>query len=153
MAGLLTNKGAALLSNGTIDWINDTNIKAMLCDSTLTPAVDHNFVSDSGAAGDHEISVSGYADGFGGAGRKTLASKTVTENDTDDAADLDAADPSAWTLAAGATVRYAAIVAEVTDDDATVIIGYIDLGADTPTNGGTVTVQWATRGLFALATT
>lgn len=145
MASLLTNRGKYLLNPS---YWTGTTIKVMLLENTFTPSADDNFVSDIVA---DEISVSGYADGFGNAGRKTLASKTATENDTDDAVDYDCADLS-WTgLAAGATIRYMAVIVEVTSDADSPVLAIIDFGTDYPTNGGDFNVTVASRGLLANA--
>lgn len=128
-----------------INLVSDT-IKIMLLLSSYTVAPEHDFVADIAAS---EVTVSGYTGGFGGAGRKTLASKTVVLNDTSDAGVFDAADPSAWTLAAGETIGGAAIFKELTDDASSPLICYLAF-TNTPTNGGTVTVSYNAAGILTL---
>lgn len=146
MASGVYNKGKYSIGKGTVDWENDT-IKVMLLNTSHAFNPDHNFVGDIVA---NEISgVANYTGGFGGSGRKTLATATVTENDTDDAADYDAVDP-AWTaLGAGDTIRYAVYIKEITNDAASVLICCQDLGANYPTNGGDFSLTLNARGIMA----
>lgn len=129
-----------------INLLTDT-IKIMLLTSAYTVAPEHDFISDISA---NELTVSGYTGGFNGAGRKALASRTVVLNDTSDAGVFDAADPSAWTLAAGETIGGAAIVKELTNDAASPLICYLAF-TNTPTNGGTVTVSFNAAGILTLS--
>lgn len=151
MAGMLTNRGAKRLSNKSTDWVNDT-VKLILMDSTFTPDQDDNTISDIVA---HEIgNVSGYAGGFGNAGRKSLASKTLTENDTNNRVELDAADVTWTAVAAGDTIgHFVAVVLESVNDAGSDIIGYVQIAAvNTPTNGSDITITWDSAGLFNLNT-
>lgn len=123
-------------------------LKAIPLRSTYTPNPDHKFVSDLVA---HECSVTGYTGGFGGAGRKVIGSKTITEDAANNRAVFDAADPSAWTgLAAGNTLRYVAIAEEITDDAASRVVAVVDLQSDFVTNGGDLTVQWNAVGIAVI---
>lgn len=130
-AALVDSMGGALnLASATV--------KAMLLKNTYTPNADHKVVSDINS---HECSVSGYTGGFGGAGRKTVGSKTVTENTGTDRAVFDCADPATWvTLGAGNTLGYIAFIVEITNDAASRVVAVCDLGGDKITNGGDFTV-------------
>jgi hypothetical protein len=122
-------------------------IKIMLLRSTYTVNPDHKFVADIVS---HEATATNYTGGFSGAGRKTLASKTMTADDTNNRAVYDAADPSAWTALGGATnntLRYAAIVKEITNDAASQVIAILDFGADFNTNGGDFSVAFNALGI------
>lgn len=138
------------LAAGTIDLAADT-LKVMLVTSGYTFNADHDFLDEGGANDltDHEISVTGYTPGFGGAGRKTLASKTFTENDTNDRGEFDAADLVWTTLGSGATIDAAVVIKEITNDAASVPLIYFDLTA-TPTNGGDFTLSFSSTGLLHL---
>jgi hypothetical protein len=116
-----------------IDLISDT-LKVLLIGTGVpyTPNPDHRFVSSVAAS---EIAVTGYTGGFGGAGRKTLASRTLSADDTNDWGIFDAADLSWTTLGVGATVGGAVLFKELTSDALSPLIAYFAL-TDTPTNGG-----------------
>jgi hypothetical protein len=144
MASLWTNKAAFLVMSGQLDLDAATGLKFMLLQSSLTPLRTHNFISDIVSA---ECSVTGYTGGFGGAGRKTLASKTVTEDDTNHRGVFDAADPSQYTLGAGNTLRHGAIVEEKTSDADSPVLFFLDMGADKVTNGGTMDFQFSSNGI------
>lgn len=147
MASQVATNALVQCMSGTLDLDTDT-IKVMLLRNTYTPNPDHKFVSDINA---NECNATGYTGGFNGASRKTLASKTVTENTTTNRAIFDAADPSAWTALGGATnntLRYCAIIKEITNDAASLVIAVLDFGSDYTTNGGDFTVQFSADGIL-----
>lgn len=149
MASVMYNRGKANFVNGTVDWDTDTDLKIMLLETTTTTPTnpDHNFVSAIVA---DEFSDTNYTGGFGGAGRKTLASKAVNQDDTNDRAECDAADVT-WTALGGtSSVVGAVIFKEITNDASSPLICFIDL-ADTATNGGDFTIQWNAEGIIQLA--
>ena len=146
MASLAYNKGIRewLAASFLVD-----ALKVMLLATTTpyTPNQDHDFVDMAGANDpvDAELNVTGYTRGFGGAGRKTLASKTATESDANNRVELDAADPT-WTgLGAGETIAFAAIIKEVTNDTLSILYILLDF-TDLPTNGSDVTLQFPATG-------
>lgn len=133
-----------------IDYTNDT-IKVMLV-STATPYtynVDHDFVSMGGAndPDDAETNVTGYTRGFAGAGRKTLASKATTVNDTNNRVEVDCADVVWTALGAGETLEAAIVIKEVTNDAASPLFCYLD-PTNIATNGSDVTLTIATNGFL-----
>ncbi len=149
MPNLVYNRGKILIAN-----INTTAsvLIAMLVSTSYTPDQDHNFVNantSSGAAGEpkvNEITVGGYS-------RQTLANLATFEDDTNDFAGLDATDATFATLTAGQTVggcvvyRYSTSGgstggAQTTGDSGQELIAFYDV-TDTPTNGGDITIQWA----------
>lgn len=142
MASGFTNKGKHGVLGGTIDLLNDT-IKVMLVSATTNVNADLNFVTTIAA---NELSGTGYTGGFGGSGRKTLASKTVTEDDTNDLAYFDAADTT-WTGIDAGTAVMALLIKEVTNDADSIVIGWVDI-TDTATNTGDLTIVWAATGLL-----
>ena len=126
--------------------------KVMLLRSTYTPNPDHKFVSDLVPA-TNECNVTGYTGGFGGAGRKTLSGKTIVEDTANNRATYDATDPTPWTgLAAGNTLRYVAIIEEITNDAASRVIAMLDLQSDFITNGGDLTVAFNALGIAYINT-
>lgn len=145
MASAWYNKGKGVVMNGDIDLLTDT-IKVMLVTSAYTFDADHDFANDVTG----ELTVSGYTGGFGGAGRKTLASKTVTIDNTNDRAYFDAADVSWTALGAGETIGGAILLKEVTNDAASPLIAFIDL-ANAATAGTDVSIIWSTEGILRLA--
>jgi hypothetical protein len=137
------NIGSFRLADRTIDFINDT-IEVVLMKSTYTPDKDD---TNSVLAAGELSTLSGYAGGYGGAGRKVLSSKTITNDTTLDRTVLDAADPSAWTIAAGDTVGGAIVQKKGAANDTTAIpICFIDV-TDTPTNGAALTLQFSASGI------
>lgn len=143
MANFTYNIGSFKLADRTIDYASDT-IEVIFTKSTYSPNKDDTNSAYAAA----EISgVSGYTGGWGGAGRKVLASKTITNDTTNDRTVYDAADPSAWTLGTGDTIGGAIIGKKGSADDTTALpIFFIDL-TDTPTNGGTATLQFSADGI------
>jgi hypothetical protein len=91
--------------------------------------------------------ISGYVRGFGGAGRKLLAGKTVTKDVANDRVVYDANDPSVWTLGVGATVGGAVIQKKGAADDTTAVPLFLLDFSDTPTNGSTFTLQFDANGI------
>jgi hypothetical protein len=145
MASGVYNEGATQLqSGGSISWSGDT-IKAML----LGLSTPYTFEPDEAVlttAALSELNVSGYAPGFAGAGRATLGSKTLTKDNGTNRTIYDAADPAAWTLAAGDSVTAAIIYKHLTNDAASIPIFYVDF-VDVLTNGGTFTLQFHANGI------
>lgn len=120
-------------------------VKIMLLDdlSTTPDNPDHDFVNDIAAS---EFAGTNYTGGFGGAGRKALANRTVTTDNTNERSEFDH-DDILWTALGGAAnpVVMAVIVREVTNDAASNLITCHDV-ADTATNGTDYTLQVGTEG-------
>lgn len=153
MASFVYNTAAKEMWDGTVDLLNDT-IKVMLVDSTYSPDRDDDVVDAGGGsdAADAEISVSGYTGGYGGAGRKTLGTKAITTDKTNDRAEFDAANSSWTALGSGATIVGAIVIKEgPSADTASRLIAYLDF-TDTATNGGDFTLQYDAEGIIQLAT-
>ena len=148
MASLTSNKLRQLLLNAGIDLLSNT-IKVMLVNTSYTPDKDHDFVDSITGGTSKEISGTGYTAGFGGGGRKTLASKTVTKDNSADTAYLDAADLT-WTGINAGTIGGLAVIKEVTSDADSPLLCFVDV-TDLVTNGGDVTIQWAADGIFKLS--
>lgn len=118
------------------DLVNDT-VKVTL-HTGYTPNIDTHQVWADVSATEYGTA-SGYT-----AGGKTLASKTVTQDNTGDRALWDAADVT-WTALgplSPATPSHAIIWNDTPTAPADPLIGYIELGS-TATNGGDYTLQFS----------
>lgn len=130
-----------LIDNSTkIDLSSDT-IKIALVTSTYVPSADnHDFFNDI----TNEVSGAGYT-----AGGATLASKTVTQDNTNDKAVFDAADVT-WTTSS-ITARGAILYKSTGVSSTSPLIGYIDFGADKTSDGGTFQITISTSGLLNIS--
>lgn len=153
MASFVYNKAAEELNNGTINLLTDT-IKTVLVNSTYT-AARTDLVADAGGANDvvdAEINVTGYTRGWGGAGRKSLASKTVAVDQANNRAEFDAADLTWTALGSGATIAAMVLVKEGGANDTTTrLIAYLDV-TDTATNGGDIGFTFDAEGIIQFST-
>ena len=137
----LFNRGIQELLSGATDWDGATDVRVLLVDTGYIFDPDHNFVSEV-IVGLQELSASGYA-------RQTLASRTLTEDDTNNRVVLDAADTAFGALATGDTVGGAVVYRHVgVTDSANPLIGFLDVSPGVPTNGSTFTLTWSADGLF-----
>lgn len=138
MAGLIYNSyKLKLIDNSTkIDFATDT-IKVALVTSTYSPSADsHDFFNDI----TNEVSGTGYT-----AGGATLASKTVTQDNTDDEAVFDAADVT-WTTSS-ITARAAILYKSTGVASTSPLIAYIDFGSDRISDGGTFQITFNAEGI------
>lgn len=131
MANLIYNRGIYEVMN--LGALATADLRLLLVTSAYTADKDHNFVADVVAS---ELTVGGYA-------RQTLANKTLTEDDTNDFAYLDADDVLFSSLVAGETIGGAILFRHTGADATAPVIAFYDL-TNTPTNGGNFTVQWNT---------
>lgn len=141
MADLVYNSFMFDLAAGNIDLNTDT-FKIMLVTSTYTPNADtHNRRDDI----TNEVSGAGYT-----AGGATLASVTLTQDDANDRAVWDAADPSwaASTITARGAVIYKSRGGLASADE---LVCYKDFGSDIVSTNGTFTVQIHANGILYLA--
>lgn len=152
MASGSFTQGIKLWLDGTIDYLADTIVAMLLGIATAyTYNPDTDLIDEGGANDilDAELTgVSGYTGGHGGAGRKTLASKTIAVNDTSNRVEVDAADITWTALGTGGTIEAAVILKPGTSDDTTARpIAYLD-NTNVPTNGSDVTLQFASNGFL-----
>lgn len=123
-----------------INFSSDT-IKVALVTSTYSPSIDnHDFFNDI----TNEVVGTGYT-----AGGATLASKTVTQDNTNDKAVFDAADVT-WTTSS-ITARGAILYKSTGVASTSPLIGYIDFGADKTSDGGTFQITINTSGLLTIS--
>lgn len=134
--GQLFNDALTSIIKGEIDYLNDTVVVLL---TTTAPDIDADtYISDIGG----EITGGGYV-------RKTLASKTVTTDDTNNRSIADAADVQ-WTGLSN-TFRYI-VVAQSTGNDATSrAITTLDTGSNQTIDNGTYDLTWPVSGVFHLA--
>lgn len=154
MASFVYNRAAKEIMDGTINLLTDT-IKAMLVTSVYVADRDHDFVDAGGASDpvDAELSGTGYVAGYAGAGRKTLAGKTITESDATDRAIFDANDLVWAAINAGTAAAVIIFKNGSADDTTSKLIAYIDSGGfPKVTNGGDLTVTWNAAGVVQLTT-
>lgn len=141
MANLVYNRGKFI--TGQINLAaTSIDLMLMLVTTGYTSDDGHNLVDD-GTTNDpksYEISVGGYS-------RQALASRALFEDDTNDFAGLDASDVTFSALAAGATIGWGILYRYSTSGGTTSDTGQDLLAAynvtATPTNGGDITIQWA----------
>jgi hypothetical protein len=145
VANVFFNRAKKEILDGTIDLVANT-LKLLLVNSGYTPNADDDFVSTASGS---ELSGTGYASGFGGAGRKTLASIAITEDDTNDRGKFTAANVT-WTAIDAGTAARAILYKHLTSDAASVMIAAYDGGFPKTTNGGDLTVSWHADGIFYL---
>ncbi len=123
-----------------IDYLSDT-IRIMLCTSTYAPNQDtHETKADV----TNEVVGAGYA-----ARGNALAGKTITVDAANNRVVYDAND-STW-AASTITARYAVIYKDTGVDATSVLIGYIDFGADKSTVATDFTIEFSADGVFRAA--
>jgi hypothetical protein len=144
MASFLYDSAKKSLLDGTWSFAGST-LKVMLVTTGYAPDPAHIYVASVGA---YELSGTGYTDGYGGSGRKTLASKTTTV-DSEGRVVCDAADLS-WSGLDAGTVGGAIVVYETGGtDDSALLIAFLDV-ADTLTDGSAFPLTWSDLGVFYL---
>ncbi len=133
MASGMYNRAKAEFARGNIDWVA-ANIDVMLVQTGFSFDPDDNFVADIVA---NEATATGYA-------RTDVLSRTSTQDDVGDQADIDAADTAFGALGNGTnnTLLGGVIFFNVGTDATNTLIFFIDTN-DLLTNGGTVTLQYA----------
>jgi hypothetical protein len=138
-AKLYSNFLHLLLEDKLAGSILDQTIKVALCTSSYTPDQNtHDYLDDI----TNEVS-SGGGYTTGGA---TLGSKTCTVSGA--VATFDAADTS-W-AASTITARYAVIYYATGTASTSLLIGYVDFGADMVSSSGTFLITWNASGIFTL---
>ena len=135
--GQLFNDALTSIIKGEIDYLNDT-ISVLL--TNTAPDIDADtYITDITG----ELSGGGYV-------RKTLGTKTVTTDDTNNRSIADAADVQ-WTGLTG-TFRYIITADTQTGVDATSrLLSVIDTGSSQILAGATYDVTWPVSGVFHIA--
>lgn len=157
MASFLYNKWKEMCLKGTADFTSGT-WKVMLVTSGYAPDKDHLVVDDGVSAssarpGQNEISTTNYAPGFAGAGRGTLAGIVVTQDNTNDLANLAATNQTFTSIGpptGGPTVAGAILYKHVTNDAASNLVAFFDGGMPQTVNGGNFVVSWNASGVLKI---
>lgn len=134
MANFKFNRGLYEIFNGTAV-PGTADYRGLLLDTDYVQDETDNVVDDLDT---DEISVSGYS-------RQTLANETLTEDDTNDRAYMDADDLSFAGLASGQTVGWCILHRHTGNDATAPVISAYDV-TNTATNGGAIGIQWAAPG-------
>lgn len=132
------NRGKYLLGTGLN--LNSAALHLVLVANTYTFNNDHNTLVDLEGSEITTSTVVGYT-------RQTLSSQIVIEDDTNDFAYLYAANVTFTGLFQGNTVGGAVLVANTGGTNANSscqLLAFYDI-VDTPTNGGDITIQWASN--------
>ena len=142
-------KAVGKFVRNTLDLDGDT-FKVGLSSTVHVPNKDDGFLDDVGADDfiDGEDTVTGYTSDFAGSGRKSLVTRTVTDDLTNDRVTLDADDPTTWTTLANfsAALGQATLLREITNDASSPVI--INLGfANVSPGGNDFVVQFASTGI------
>lgn len=146
-SALLYHAGVKALLNGTAPFLT-TTVKAMLVTPTYAPDVAHVYAS---SASTYELTGTGYAAGYGGSGRRTLASKTITVDATNERIVFDAADLSWTALTAGTSGAVILFVESGGADTSSPLLAYLPL-PNFATDGTDYPVAWHdTMGCFYLS--
>jgi hypothetical protein len=133
MASGWYNSGLRDVADRTIDLAADT-LKLILVTSSYVPDPDHDFANDL----TNELSGTGYTGGFAGSGRKTISSKAFSTDTANNRVEFTWG-ATTWTAINAGNPKYAILVKEITNDAATRLIAYLDLGT-VVTNGGDLTI-------------
>lgn len=142
MASLIPNNTKELLLNGGFDLDSDT-LKVMLVTSSYTPNADtDDFITDASGA---EVSGTGYT-----AGGATLSGVSITQDDTNNLAYLDAADVS-WPTSTITNARYAVIYKDTGVPATSPILAVIDFGSNKTSSADTFLITWSSSGIISLA--
>lgn len=129
----LFNEALTSIIKGEIDFLNNDIVVLLLTDA---PDIDADqYISDLTG----EISGGGYS-------RKTLASKTVTTDDTNDRSIADAADVQ-WTALTN-SFRYIVTAKSTGVDSTSRLLSTIDTGSTQVIDSGTYDITWPTSGVF-----
>ena len=136
---LYTPFATNLLSGKNIDLDTDT-IKIALVSSSYTPDKTHDFFNDI----TNEVTGTGYT-----AGGATLASKTVTQDNTNFRTIFDAADAT-WSNST-ITARYAVIYESTGVAATSPLIALIDFGSNISTVAETFQVPFNVDGILKLS--
>lgn len=144
MANFVYNYGKFLLANGSLNLLTD-NIALLLVANTYEASNTVANLADANTMFEIESfevttgTVSGYQ-------RYALTSKSVSETDdggtSNGFAFFKAANVTFSSLGTGNTIGGCILIRQGADNNACPLIAFYDV-VDTPTNGGDITIQWA----------
>jgi len=139
MASVIYNSFKKDIMNGSIDLDTDT-IKIALVTSSYTPDIDNHDKFDDIT---NQVTGPGYT-----AGGETLASKTVTQDNTDNEGVFDAADVT-WANST-MTARGAVIYKSTGTDSTSPLICYLDFTTDKTSSNGDFKITFDAEGILNL---
>lgn len=137
MASGIYNRFFYRLATAATNWSTAGAWKVALVGPTYTFNKDYNLWSSVSST---QITGTGYT-----AGGKSLLSPTVTEDDTNDWAQLDAADRT-WTT--GTFSAAGAVIYRVSGSH---LVCFFSFGTTKTCNAGNFTLQWNSNGIMTLA--
>lgn len=141
------NRAKYAIATGGLNLSTDT-IKFLLLDEDYAFDPDDNFVSDLVA---DEVSGTGYTGGYAGSGRKTLANKTVTEDDSGNIAVWDADDPTAYSsITLTEAIKWAVFWKPNTADADSIVICALEFDPVIVTVGYDLQLYWPTTGISTI---
>lgn len=129
------NRGKFIALSFDMDAID---IRATLISDAYSFDVDDNFVVDLGTGAPDRLGTD-----------YTILSEAIVEDDTNDIAYVDCADPVWNAVAGGATVHGCVMHKFVTNDSDSDVICFVDV-TNTATNGGDITINIAALGFLQL---
>ncbi len=144
-------------ATGEVDVLAD-DIIVIALEAITGYDLDDEFVAGTGEglnrAGVTEVTSTGYTGGFGGAGRLSLASKTLAVDQANNRAEFDCADLT-WSSISQATAEtwVAFMIAkELTSDALSPLIAFIDTATGIPLtpNGSDITLTINAEGLLQI---
>lgn len=144
MANVFHNEAKESLIDGGIVLATDT-IKLGLANATYSPNADDQFVDDGDTSDLESNRLTGTTD-------QTLGTKATGKDLTGDFAYFDAADPTFTAVTAGQTAAWGVVYKDTGVATTSRVIVSLDI-PDTATNGGDITIQFATPangGVFRL---
>lgn len=156
MASLIYNSFKSFVASAGHNWsASAPGVKAVLV-SSYVPAASHIYAS---AFSGQELSSTSYTGGYGGTGRLSLVSTFISTNNgllvgSAGRSELGAS-ASTWSGHSAGTACAVVLVLEsatgVTNNGNTLLVAYIDTGGfPIVTNGGDLTIQWASNGVLQL---
>lgn len=141
MANVTYNTFKKRLIDGGITW-SSADIRLLLITNGYTVDADDVFVNDLTPVS-NELSGTGYT-------RKTLVSKSTSQDDVNNRAEGTADNVSFTGINAG-TAAACVLFVQVTNDTDSWLICFIDTGGfPVTTNGGDLTIQWNAEGIIQL---
>lgn len=150
MADVVFNIAKKMLLDATLDLDTDT-LKAVLVMTNTTADTEIDADTVSAITTLDEYDGSGFTWGHGNTGRKTVGSKTVTVDDTDDEGVFDSTADITWSsLGAGTRANQGMLLIRegTTNDTDAIPIAFFD--ASFTGNGGDVTIQFNAEGILNL---
>lgn len=147
MAAAASNRFKFRLASGLHDW--DTTAKLVVVMETRSTAAGADVDPDLNTLADL-LAVAGVTEATGtGAARKALATPTVTEDDANNRAILDAADPT-WAGANWGDARLVVVCEDGATDADKHLVSFHDGGLPVTMNGADWTYAWSAAGVVTI---